>query len=78
MGRASLGASAKVKTGGVRVTQAEYDWFEQVHGGLGAFLKAKVAEELSRKDAEDDQRATMTLQCSGDSHVMPHRGCILR
>lgn len=48
MGRAALGAAAKTKTGGVRVTEAENAYFEATYGGLGNFLKLKVREELQK------------------------------
>ena len=54
MGRAALGAAAKVKTGGVRVTQAEYDYFAKHYGSLGKFLQGKVNEELSKARAMED------------------------
>jgi hypothetical protein len=54
MGRAPLGAAAKTKTGGVRVTEAENDYFKANYGSLGRFLQLKVNEEL-RKKAEMDQ-----------------------
>ena len=46
MGRAPLGAAAKTKTGGVRVTEAENDRFKAKYGSLGKFLQLKVNEEL--------------------------------
>ena len=48
MGRAALGAAAKTKTGGVRVTDAQYEYFQATYGGLGKFLQMKVNEELSK------------------------------
>ena len=48
MGRAALGAAAKTKTGGVRVTEAEYAYFAKTYGSLGKFLQTKVNEELSK------------------------------
>lgn len=46
MGRAALGAAAKTKTGGVRVTETENDKFVAKYGSLGKFLQLKVREEL--------------------------------
>lgn len=46
MGRAALGAAAKTRTGGVRVTEAENDKFTAKYGSLGKFLQLKVREEL--------------------------------
>lgn len=46
MGRAPLGAAAKTKTGGVRVTEAEDKLFKAKYGSLGKFLQLKVNEEL--------------------------------
>lgn len=51
MGRAALGAAAKSKTGSVRVTPTDDDYFTTHYGGLGKFLQLKVNEEL-RKAAE--------------------------
>lgn len=49
MGRVALGAAKKAKTGSVRVTQTQYEYFERKHGGLGKFLQAKVNEELQKE-----------------------------
>lgn len=51
MGRAALGSAAKSKTGSVRVTETDNDYFTTHYGGLGKFLQLKVNEEL-RKAAE--------------------------
>lgn len=75
MGRAALGAAAKTKTGSVRVTTAQDEYFTKNYGGLGKFLQRKVTEELSKAQAMEDQ---MVPRCDGDTHVIPHRGCILR
>lgn len=48
MGRAALGAAAKTKTGSVRVTETENDYFTRTYGSLGKFLQRKVNEELQR------------------------------
>lgn len=48
MGRVALGAAKKSKTGSVRVTESQFDWFERHHGGLGRFLQDKVNEELQK------------------------------
>lgn len=48
MGRAPLGSAAKTKTGGVRVTEAENDYFKRTYGSLGKFLQQKVNEELAK------------------------------
>ena len=52
MGRVALGPAAKSKTGSVRVTTTQYEYFQRHFGGLGKFLQAKVNEEL-RKAAEE-------------------------
>ena len=48
MGRVALGPAAKSKTGSVRVTTSQYEYFERKFGGLGKFLQAKVNEELQK------------------------------
>lgn len=48
MGRAALGAAAKTKTGSVRITEAESDYFTRTYGSIGRFLQIKVNEELQR------------------------------
>lgn len=58
MGRAALGAAAKTKTGGVRVTKTEYDYFQRTYGGLGKFLQAKVNEELSKVHEMEQEKAS--------------------
>jgi hypothetical protein len=55
VGRAPLGAAAKTKTGGVRVTEAEDRQFKAKYGSLGKFLQLKVNEEL-RLMAEESAR----------------------
>jgi hypothetical protein len=75
VGRAPLGAAAKSKTGSVRVTATEDAYFTQHYGSLGKFLQRKVSEELAKARAMEKE---MVPRCSGDSHVIPHRGCILR
>lgn len=52
MGRVALGAAKKAKTGSVRVTEAQYEWFERKHGGLGRFLQLKVNEELQKEQEQ--------------------------
>jgi hypothetical protein len=51
LGRAPLGAAAKTKTGGVRVTETENDYFKRTYGSLGKFLQLKVNEELAKAAA---------------------------
>jgi hypothetical protein len=77
VGRAALGAAAKSKTGGVRVTEAQDNYFKKTYGSLGKFLQMKVNEELA-KAAEMQTEMEKGMRCSGDTHVIPHRGCILR
>jgi len=48
LGRPALGGAAKSKTGGVRVTETENDYFTATYGSLGNFLKMKVNEELAK------------------------------
>lgn len=78
MGRAALGAAAKTKTGAVRVTESENQRFAAKYGSLGNFLKLKVAEELRLMAEEMQHEMEKGMRCSGDTHVIPHRGCILR
>lgn len=59
MGRAALGAAAKTKTGGVRVTEAQYQWFAAKYGSLGKFLQMKVDEELRAAAAPVSPRQEM-------------------
>lgn len=56
MGRAPLGAAAKTKTGGVRVTESEDAYFKRTYGSLGKFLQLKVNEELAKVAAMKEQR----------------------
>jgi len=55
LGRAPLGAAAKTKTGGVRVTEAENNYFKTHYGSLGKFLQQKVNEELAKAAAMRDE-----------------------
>lgn len=71
MGRTPIGPAARTKTGSVRVTESQYDYFRTTFGGLGKFLQAQVNAELTRASAEPER-------CSNGQHVTPHRGCILR
>lgn len=71
MGRIPIGPAARTKTGSVRVTEAQYDYFRTTFGGLGKFLQAKVNEQLATT-------APTQERCNGSEHVTPHRGCILR
>ena len=61
MGRSALGAAAKTKTGGVRVTEDEYKYFQRKYGSLGKFLQGKVNEELRKaaemKDAQKQEKS---------------------
>lgn len=57
-GRTALGAAAKDKTGSVRVTQHDYDYFEKRYGGLGNFLKAKVNEELRKRNEMEEAKTS--------------------
>jgi hypothetical protein len=77
VGRPALGASAKTKTGSVRVTASEDDYFKRTYGSLGKFLQRKVNEELA-KAAQMQTEMEKGMRCSGDTHVIPHRGCVLR
>jgi hypothetical protein len=77
VGRPPLGTAAKTKTGGVRVTETEDAYFKRTYGSLGKFLQAKVNEELA-KAAQMQTEMEKGMRCSGDTHVIPHRGCILR
>lgn len=70
MPRASIGAAARTKTGSVRVTQSQYDYFTTKFGGLGKFLQAKVNEELNAHGPD--------ARCRDGQHTTPHKGCILR
>jgi hypothetical protein len=56
VGRPPLGAGAKTKTGGVRVTEDEYKYFAKHYGSLGKFLQGKVNEELSKVRAMEDAK----------------------
>jgi hypothetical protein len=61
LGRPALGAAAKTKTGGVRVTESENEKFAAKYGSLGKFLQLKVNEELLRMAEESDaQRISPT------------------
>lgn len=46
MGRAALGAAAKTKVGGTRITQAEEDALKAKYGSVSNFLRLKINEEL--------------------------------
>ena len=53
MGRAALGNAAKSKTGSVRITPAQAEYFERKYGGIGRFLQYKVNEELAKAAKEE-------------------------
>ncbi|QWY82753.1 hypothetical protein PP641_gp009 [Arthrobacter phage SilentRX] len=57
MGRAALGAAAKSKTGSVRVTASQNDYFTRTYGSLGRFLQLKVNEELQRAAEQKENQA---------------------
>lgn len=57
MGRAALGAAAKSKTGSVRVTESQNDYFTRTYGSLGRFLQLKVNEELQRAAEQKEKQA---------------------
>lgn len=58
MGRAALGAAAKSKTGGVRVTEAEFLKFQERFGGLGRFLQMQVNDQLAQWRDEEAEKET--------------------
>lgn len=49
MGRAALGAAAKDKVIGVRVTDHEKKTLEAMHGNAGKWLRSIVDEELRKE-----------------------------
>lgn len=58
MGRAALGSAAKTKTGGVRVTEAQYAKFQERFGGLGKFLQMQVNDQLAKWHDEEQEATT--------------------
>lgn len=62
MGRAALGAAAKTKTGSVRVTETENDYFTKTYGSLGRFLQRKVTEELQKVRQMQDIKPRQELK----------------
>lgn len=46
MGRAALGAAAKTKVGGTRITKTEEDRLKAKYGSVSRFLRMKIDEEL--------------------------------
>jgi hypothetical protein len=56
LGRPALGAAAKTKTGGVRVTETEDERFKREFGSLGKFLQLKVNEQFAIWREQDAER----------------------
>ena len=52
MGRAALGAAAKIKTGSVRLTKTEEDTIKARYGSVTRFLRLKVDEELQKEPSK--------------------------
>lgn len=54
MGRAALGAGKKSRVGAVRVTEDQYQKFEERFGGLGKFLQMQVNDQVQKWYDEED------------------------